>query len=168
MSKNRFILLLVLLVISLGLFLQERAYAAPSQHAQSHVTCQGDGCDGLDPLATGCNNGAYTARTTVIQNEQGNNIGEVDLRFSPTCGTNWARVISYIGSTTLTPIIERNDGLAYCWPNIPPQDGVTSDCTLHHSTTGVRAWTFMVYSPQPNTAFAIGSVADEERATDWG
>ena len=168
MHKHRFFLpLATLLLLLCGFCFQGAAHANASRQMHFSVTCGGDGCDGLDPIATGCVNDAYTARVAYIQDPQGNTIGEVDLRFSPTCGTNWARVISYIGTTTLSPVILRNDGLAYCWPNVP-FDGMVGDCFLNHSTTNLRAWTAMVYSPQPNTAFAEGCVSNECRATDLG
>ncbi len=87
-----------------------RISASTAQHLWP--TCSGNGCNGLDPIATGCardaitvmpsNGGAVSFRTGTIQ-----------LRYSPTCGTNWGRVLSRVGTTLLTVSIRRNDGLYY-------------------------------------------------------
>jgi hypothetical protein len=37
----------------------------------------------------------------------------VELRYSPTCGTNWGRVFSKVGPASLTIRIQRSDGLTY-------------------------------------------------------
>lgn len=52
------------------------------------VGCWGDYCSGTDPEATGCSRDAYT-----VANAFDSNLGyNVELRWSPTCKTNWARV----------------------------------------------------------------------------
>jgi hypothetical protein len=61
--------------------------AAPAHAA----TCSGYGCDQQDPVNNGCNNGAYTVTSAPIV-YNGTSYGTVDLRWSPTCQTNWARV----------------------------------------------------------------------------
>jgi hypothetical protein len=37
----------------------------------------------------------------------------VELRYSPTCGTNWGRVFSKVGATFLVIRIDRSGGLTY-------------------------------------------------------
>jgi hypothetical protein len=54
-------------------------------------------------MQTGCANSAYTVASEPIldplaSTPQGATIGRVELRYSTTCHTNWARVDSYIGS----------------------------------------------------------------------
>jgi hypothetical protein len=55
--------------------------------------------DGKDPVATGCSSSAYTVTSAPINRHIGNlnqtsNTGIVlELRYSPVCGTNWARLL---------------------------------------------------------------------------
>lgn len=66
------------------------------------------GCDGQDPQTTGCASGAITLVTAFILNSFGDAIGQVELRYSPHCGTNWARTTSYgAGSVSLQAHITR-------------------------------------------------------------
>jgi hypothetical protein len=58
------------------------------------ATCSGYGCDYQDPVATGCSSGAYTVTSAAIT-YQGVTYGTVELRWSPTCQTNWARTTLY-------------------------------------------------------------------------
>src|SRR5438105_5919813 len=82
---------------------------ATSAHAtrRSRPQCSGEGCDGLNPATTGCSAGAFTVQTAVFSNSF------VELRYSPTCGTNWGRVFSKVGPASLTIRIQRSDGLTY-------------------------------------------------------
>ena len=84
---------------------------ATSAHAtgrnRPQVTCSGEGCDGLNPATTGCSADAYTVQTAVFSNSF------VELRYSPTCGTNWGRVTSKVGATFLVIRIDRSGGLTY-------------------------------------------------------
>ena len=88
-----------------------RISASTAQHLLPHVTCSGNGCNGLDPAVTGCDLDAYTVSTT------GGTVsfrtGTIQLRYSPTCGTNWGRVFSSVGNTQLTVSIRRDDGRFY-------------------------------------------------------
>jgi hypothetical protein len=104
-----------------------RTYASTTQQQRPHVTCSGNGCDGLDPEATGCARDAYTVR--VSGGTVSFRTGTIELRYSPTCGTNWGRVLSNIGSARLTVSIRRHDGLFYFAVG-----------------SGVRLWSPMVYA----------------------
>jgi hypothetical protein len=55
------------------------------------ATCSGYGCDYQDPVATGCASGSYTVSSAAVS-RNGVQYGTVDLRWSPTCQTNWSRV----------------------------------------------------------------------------
>lgn len=56
------------------------------------VTCTGTGCDRKDPIETGCAKDARTVASAPIRDEIWNrDIGTVELRWSPTCQTNWSR-----------------------------------------------------------------------------
>lgn len=73
---------LAALAISTSLALPTMANAAP-------VTCYGDYCSGADPTESGCAADAYT---TVFEETE---VGRLDVRWSPTCKTNWVRWVKY-------------------------------------------------------------------------
>jgi len=87
-------------------------------------TCHGYLCDGKWPDLTGCNIGAYTVVSAVSQDGQ----DTVDLRYSPTCGTNWARAWIRSGRTNAVRIWRDDDdqtnyATAYTadyWPHYSP------------------------------------------------
>lgn len=65
---------------------------APVGHADTvAVTCYGDYCSGQDPTTTGCDQDAVTLESVPIST----GAGQLDLRWSPTCKTNWARWQQY-------------------------------------------------------------------------
>jgi hypothetical protein len=141
--RRFFILLLpVMLLIALfGTFSQvATSYAHTAQPQRPHVTCSGAGCNGLDPEATGCANDAYTVK--VKGGTVSFRTGRIELRYSPTCGTNWGRVTSTIGSAQLTVSIRRDDGLFYFAVG-----------------SGIQMWSPMVYAPN-SKAKACGSVGN--------
>ncbi|GAA3146952.1 hypothetical protein GCM10020255_025260 [Rhodococcus baikonurensis] len=55
----------------------------------SAASCYGDYCSGVDPLSSGCANDAYTVATGYVYGSGGS--AWVEIRWSPTCQTNWAR-----------------------------------------------------------------------------
>jgi hypothetical protein len=60
----------------------------------SAASCSGTGCNGQDPGTTGCTSGSYTvysATNTFWASSTFWATVSVDLRWSPTCQTNWAR-----------------------------------------------------------------------------
>ena len=85
----------------------QTSHTQATQRNHPQVTCSGDGCDGLNPVSTGCAADAYTVQTAVFSNSY------VELRYSPTCKTNWGRVTSKVGPTLLEIRIQRIDGLTY-------------------------------------------------------
>jgi Protein of unknown function (DUF2690) len=78
--------------------------AAVLPQSASAATCYGTGCQNRDPQLTGCSAGAYTLNSATIYeplvHDEGFGdyaaVGRVDLRFSPTCGTKWARITTYV------------------------------------------------------------------------
>ena len=62
---------------------------APDAQAAS---CSGRGCNGKDPADTGCSAGSTVADTAGMFTS-----GTAELRWSPTCRTNWVRVVNYSG-----------------------------------------------------------------------
>ena len=106
----------------------------PIAHAAS-VSCYGDYCSGQDPVATGC---AADAVTFAWKDLSG---ARLDLRWSPTCKTEWARWQQY-------PVGIKSDTL---WELSAVQDtGYTQsksyDTSPDYGTTWTT-WTHMIYSP---------------------
>jgi hypothetical protein len=126
---------MVLMLSSLILF----SRVLPAHAAE----CSGMGCDGQDPVQTGCVNGAYTVATDDIYDNNGAVIGRVDLRYSPTCETNWTRTISYIGPQTLDAVVTRDD-IGYHLNEY--LDNVTN------------VYTDMIYAPSPICAQGLGII----------
>ena len=60
----------------------------------SALGCWGDGCNGKDPAATGCNGNAYLAKRIQVVDNYGIALWQVyaDVYYSNSCGTNWLRV----------------------------------------------------------------------------
>ncbi len=118
-----------------------------TQHLLPRVTCSGNGCNGLDPEQTGCAADAYTVK--VSGGTVSFRTGSVELRYSPSCGTNWARVFSTVGNARLTVSIRRtNDGLFYFTVG-----------------SGTRLWSPMVYAPKVK-AKGCGSANNYEDCTE--
>lgn len=104
---------LILVTLLAALFASAGIVTATSTPAQA-ATCSGYGCDGLDPNATGCSSGANDTGSTYLYDANGNIVGLLELRYSPTCGTNWSRVTSYIGVQSLYARVTReSDGRSY-------------------------------------------------------
>jgi len=64
----------------------------------SAATCSGYGCDSQDPVATGCSSGSYTVKSAPVA-YNGVQYGTVELRWSPTCQTNWSRLTISAGGS---------------------------------------------------------------------
>lgn len=60
--------------------------ATDSPNAELQTNCYGDTCTGKDPRQTGCAGDAWTAALTRVQQVY------VELRYSNTCRTAWARI----------------------------------------------------------------------------
>ena len=101
--------------------------AVPAKAAQA--TCSNQGCNGKDPQATGCSTTfqARSIRTAAIRSH-GKQVGWVELRWSPFCGNNWARVISQVGTANLSATATRADG-----------------AKMSASGTGTVLWTRMIF-----------------------
>lgn len=75
--------------------------AASQLKPVANVGCWGDWCSGKDPQTTGCANGAITVSSVPIEKatvvpgtdqRYWQQVAILDLRWSPTCKTNWARL----------------------------------------------------------------------------
>lgn len=117
--------------LALGATAAPLAAAAP---ASASVGCYGDYCSGRDPMATGCANDAVTVASADL------GWGELDLRWSPTCKTNWARIYVY-PTKTLGPgyvTAEQSTGYTQTGPI-----GAIASWTPQTETD----WSPMIYSP---------------------
>ncbi|MFI9006461.1 DUF2690 domain-containing protein [Actinosynnema sp. NPDC053489] len=93
-----------------------------------------------DPMVTRCASDAYTVTTQPITNGGGGVVGQVQLRYSPRCGTNWARAVSYIGSAYLQADVASPSD--YVW----------------FTATSTSIYTDMVYAPNGTCARASASI----------
>jgi hypothetical protein len=94
------------------------------------VGCYGDWCSGRDPQAMGCANDAYTVAHARIPGTS----TLVELRWSPTCKANWARVAAGYGRAYPSKLraVQRVSGYS--------QVGVVASNASY-------SWTRMIYSP---------------------
>jgi len=125
---------------------QRLAHGDSDSEALSY--CSGNACNGVDPMDTNCYKDAFTASTRSIYGITGGKkkkIGYVQLRWSPTCRTNWSRVTRTDGywGEGMVAYITRSDGLK------------KSD--FHEGYTTI--WSPMVYAPSPYCAKA-GALID--------
>jgi hypothetical protein len=79
-----------ILIAIIGLMLVP---ASPARAAATHG-CFGAGCTGLDPTNR-CDGDAYTVHSIAINS--GMYLGQLDLRYSPSCKANWGRFTSASG-----------------------------------------------------------------------
>ena len=67
-------------------------------------------CNGTNPHTVGCATDAYTvfnAQTPIYDQTNGALIGYLELRYSPHCGTNWART-TFTNPAYITPLYQRD------------------------------------------------------------
>jgi len=110
------------------------ATAVPAS-ASAGVSCYGDYCSGQDPVATGCNASAYTFASVNV------GAGELDLRWSPVCKTEWARLYVF-------PTRELAPGVIWA---LQPSTGYSQTAGVGGfaglSLQSPTYWTPMIYSP---------------------
>ncbi|KAB8139952.1 DUF2690 domain-containing protein [Chloroflexia bacterium SDU3-3] len=89
----------------------------PAQATQAASPgCSGYGCDGKYAYSVGCTVSYRVVNMSYIYDGAGNNIGYVQLWWSDTCQTNWARVVrttSYTGYSLYASAIRLTDGVGY-------------------------------------------------------
>ena len=90
--KSRLATLLLASALAAGLLIPamstEALATTHAATAPAAAPCSGFGCDGQDPNADGCANGAQVVYSAVTS------YGTLQLRWSPTCKTNWGRLIT--------------------------------------------------------------------------
>jgi hypothetical protein len=67
--------------------------------AAAKAGCSGSSCEGYDPNSKGCGSDAYTVASKYLYSGS-TQVGLVELRYSPSCNANWARVSRYQGSVS--------------------------------------------------------------------
>jgi len=143
---SRLLQSLALLVALFAAFLAVPVAQASAQPLSPHVSCSGYGCDHQDPVATGCSAGSYTVTSAPIT-LGGTSYGTVELRWSPTCQTNWSRVTVASGGSNPNrwyryAEVDRVSPYAYDWY---PYNG-----------TGSPVYGNMLYAP--GCAYALGTI----------
>lgn len=126
------------------------AVAAPSPALAA--SCYGDYCSGQDPQNTGCANGAYTTKHY--------DFGTADLqvRWSPTCQTNWARLVVY----GVVPNFRGGTLYAIQDTGYTQQTGVPNSGNM-----AATYWTPMIYSPVHQVKSRYLTWANENYETQW-
>ncbi len=94
--------------------------------AEAAVSCYGDYCSGRDPDTTGCSADARTVAHVQLPWVR----QRLEVRWSPTCKTNWARML-YDNDPTWLKAVQ-------------PSTGYTQSRILR---SGSNSWTPMIYSP---------------------
>lgn len=109
--------------------------ASPEVHAANQVTCYGDYCSGRDAEKTHCADDAITVMHRTDE------YASLQVRWSPTCKTNWARLIVYSQGNFGT--------YPYGLLEAAQDTGYTQNYTVPF-TAGDPAiyWTPMIYSPE--------------------
>jgi len=124
MKRHTMAILGVLCLLTVG---TGSVVASTAAHAAS---CYGDYCSGQDPQAAGCSSDAYTVVSARIPGTY----TYIELRWSPSCKTNWARVPA-------------------SWGTSYPSSLEAVQCSTGYTQRGVVAsssdysWTRMIYSP---------------------
>ncbi len=81
-----------------------RAAVHRTTHVQALVStgalCSGTHCNGLNPYATNCIGQSWdrvwVVKSALIKNNQGRQLGYVELWYSATCQTNWAKTVAQV------------------------------------------------------------------------
>lgn len=98
------------------------------------VTCWGDYCSGKDPVATGCSNDAYTVTSKDV------GAALLEVRWSPTCKTNWARMYIYPTKTLAGGTLWAEQSTGYRQNKSVPS-------IASWSAQSPTYWSPMIYSP---------------------
>lgn len=86
--------------------------ADPQDPITAVVGCTGYGCDYQDPSAMGCWTNAQILRTAWIPYSS-SYLAKVEGWYSPTCGSQWTRVINWSGSQAYIEAAQGSGGVLY-------------------------------------------------------
>lgn len=120
----------------------------------SHVSCYGDYCSGQSPVSTGCSVGAVTIASVDL------GWAALDLRWSPTCQTNWARIYVYPTKTLGPGFIVAQQSTGYA------QYGNIYVIASFSAQTETE-WTPMIYSPKLCVRVGANLGTGYSYDTDW-
>lgn len=140
--------------------------AAPNFATAASASCYGDWCSGKDPSSTGCANDGRTVASNDLYEQRGAfngdvywaYVGKIELRWSPSCKTNWARLTTTDSSGMNTLKVVQDTGYTQSKSTVPMWGGLTKP--------GVY-WTPMIYSPQRHCQGTVGGGLMGRRGTDW-
>lgn len=139
--------------------------AQPVQTSGTPTSCYGDYCSGEDPLATNCAADAVTLSATDAYN------GRLELRWSPSCKTEWGRYTQYPSGSATT------GEEAPMWMTAIQDTGYSQTKAADGADAGnVFAigtyWTPMIYSPshlvRVRLAYPCGGMTLLDAALDCG
>jgi hypothetical protein len=157
--RRFWLIMLALLVVAggvLGWMKTRSENPGPQVELAAARGCYGDWCSGRDPSSTGCANGSRTVASTEVSfvvtypgtdpSSEEVKAGWLDLRWSPTCKTNWARLTLYRDAPFSELVATQDSGYAQHYR------------TAGHfgNTGGGTFWTNMIYSPQRAVYASIG------------
>jgi hypothetical protein len=143
-SPNHWMRSATALVMALGIALL--VVPASPASAATHG-CYGASCTGLDPTGR-CDGDAYTVASIAI--DAGLYMGQLDLRYSPSCAANWGRFTSASGARDITLFLAGQPypfgGRVTAWnPGGPSQQPVQSDYACNGAPfTSCTVWSRMV------------------------
>lgn len=158
----------VKLIAILALLLPTAVVVMPASLAAAAPTCYGNSCDGIDPAKTACQNDAITlARRDAVT--PAGNWGNLELRYSPRCFSNWVRftpwygIRAYLGSLSGGIV----SGSPWIW-----RAGVPNSLrgVIGSSGTwgwGYTNWTAMV-TASGTTCWSVGVYATETSSSGGG
>ncbi|KON66457.1 hypothetical protein AKG34_26295 [Peribacillus butanolivorans] len=135
-AKVSSILLLSLILLNMGI----------SAHAENHSY------DGKSPNYNNCASSATTKKSTNLLNQNNQKIGKVELKFSSTCKTAWAKITMdkavTKGYEANAEITRNTDGKRYSCGSSGGNGKVVAGQT--------SCYTPMVYDLDPRTSYAFG------------
>lgn len=116
-----------------------------ASQANAATSCYSWSCDGLVAASTTCVSDAYVAEWANIY-EYGTIIGYIELKYSPSCRSTWARVISDLGYGSFAEVQSNysSDISKSCFGSGPAGTGCNTDMIGDAGTT----------------SYAIGTVGD--------
>ncbi len=167
---------LTLVVVTIALV---GAFVTPASPAAAATGgCYGASCTGLDPTGR-CDSDAYTVHSIAI-NDAAMYLGQLDLRYSPSCAANWgrftiasgARYVALWNSGLSVPVGGRVTAWNPGGPSQQPVQANYADCGLPWSSCTV--WSRMVdgrgtacTGVEPSTR-SSDSHAPESKGWYWG
>lgn len=114
------------------------------------IACTGDGCWGLDPVAAGCDSDAETVGSVTSY------MGLLELRYSPACQSNWAKLSNHNPSVGVQFGVENAEN--------PAQTEVWA---MTGSDAGSYGWTNMVSGVPLAYAWSEGPDGSDYAWTNW-